>query len=145
MTTYSMSQYGMAEYRMAEHRVTKYSWAGAATPTQRSATRPQESPGKDSIVFQRTPLLGESATGAPDPAPRKGHDRQDTWAAWLIDIPRRIGNRLFLDCDEEAYWRGWEIKRTWGGLARTYRDPRFDARRSALRANQADGKTDGAR
>jgi DnaJ-class molecular chaperone len=28
--------------------------------------------------------------------------------------------------DTEAYWRGWQITRTRGGLARSYRDPRFD-------------------
>jgi hypothetical protein len=47
-------------------------------------------------------------------------------SAWLADIPRRIGDRLFLDRDEEAYWRGWQVTPLHGGLGRRYRDPRFD-------------------
>ena len=49
-------------------------------------------------------------------------------AAWLADILCHVGERLFLSCDEEAYWRGWEITPLRGGLGRSYRDPRFDAR-----------------
>ena len=46
--------------------------------------------------------------------------------SWLTAIPRRLGNRLFVMNDTEAYWRGWQITKTHGGLARRYRDPRFD-------------------
>ena len=46
--------------------------------------------------------------------------------SWLAAIPRRLGDRLFVMNDTEAYWRGWQITRTHGGLARRYRDPRFD-------------------
>ena len=46
--------------------------------------------------------------------------------SWLAAIPRRLGKRLFVMNDTEAYWRGWQITRTHGGLARRYRDPRFD-------------------
>ena len=46
--------------------------------------------------------------------------------SWLAAIPRRLGDRLFLMNDNEAYWRGWQITKTRGGLARRYRDPRFD-------------------
>lgn len=46
--------------------------------------------------------------------------------AWLADIPGRLGTRLFLSGDEEANWRGWQTTRLWGGLARRYRDGRFD-------------------
>jgi len=45
---------------------------------------------------------------------------------WLAAIPRRLGDRLFVVNDTEAYWRGWQITKTHGGLARRYRDPRFD-------------------
>jgi len=38
----------------------------------------------------------------------------------------RLGDRLFTMNDTEAYWRGWQITKTHGGLARRYRDPRFD-------------------
>jgi hypothetical protein len=46
--------------------------------------------------------------------------------SWLAAIPRRLGDRLFTMNDTEAYWRGWQITKTHGGLARSYRDPRFD-------------------
>jgi len=46
--------------------------------------------------------------------------------SWLAAIPRRLGDRLFVMNDTEAYWRGWQITQTHGGLARRYRDPRFD-------------------
>jgi hypothetical protein len=46
--------------------------------------------------------------------------------SWLAAIPRRLGDRLFVMNDTEAYWRGWQITKTRGGLARRYRDPRFD-------------------
>jgi len=46
--------------------------------------------------------------------------------SWLTAIPRRLGDRLFVMNDTEAYWRGWQITKTHGGLARRYRDPRFD-------------------
>ena len=46
--------------------------------------------------------------------------------SWLAAIPRRLGDRLFFMNDTEAYWRGWQITKTHGGLARRYRDPRFD-------------------
>ena len=45
---------------------------------------------------------------------------------WLAAIPRRLGDRLFVTNDTEAYWRDWQITKTRGGLARRYRDPRFD-------------------
>ena len=46
--------------------------------------------------------------------------------SWLVAIPRRLGDPLFVTNDAEAYWRDWQITRTHGGLARRYRDPRFD-------------------
>jgi hypothetical protein len=45
--------------------------------------------------------------------------------SWLTAILRRLGDRLFTVNDTEAYWRGWQITKTHGGLARSYRDPRF--------------------
>jgi hypothetical protein len=45
---------------------------------------------------------------------------------WLAAIPRRLGDRLFVTNDTEAYWRDWQITKTRGGLARRYRDPQFD-------------------
>jgi hypothetical protein len=46
--------------------------------------------------------------------------------SWLAAIPRRLGDRLFEMNDTEAYWRGWQITRTQGGLGRRFRDPQFD-------------------
>lgn len=46
--------------------------------------------------------------------------------SWLAAVPRRLGDRLFVMNDAEAYWRGWQITKTHHGLARRYRDPRFD-------------------
>jgi hypothetical protein len=45
---------------------------------------------------------------------------------WITSIPRRIGALLFVVNDAEARWRGWTITELRGGLARRYRDPRFD-------------------
>ncbi len=95
-------------------------------------------------------LLGEPER-PPWPAPTPAHDQAAAPAAqpgsgslrarlarlvtvlgqvllsWLAAIPRRLGDRLFVMNDTEAYWRGWQITKTRGGLARRYRDPRFDA------------------
>lgn len=38
----------------------------------------------------------------------------------------RLGDRLFTMNDTEAYWRGWQITKSQGGLGRRYRDPLFD-------------------
>ena len=46
--------------------------------------------------------------------------------SWLVALPRRLADRLFVMNDAEAYWRSWQIIRTPGGLTRRYRDPRFD-------------------
>ena len=45
------------------------------------------------------------------------------WVAYLL---RRWGDRWFAMNDTEAYWRGWQITKTAGGLGRRYRDLRFD-------------------
>ena len=44
----------------------------------------------------------------------------------MAEIARRIGICLYLTCDEEANWRGWQTIALSGGLGRGYRDPRFD-------------------
>jgi hypothetical protein len=40
----------------------------------------------------------------------------------------RVTGRFFLLDDEEAHWRGWQVTHGRAGLARTYRDPRFERR-----------------
>jgi hypothetical protein len=44
----------------------------------------------------------------------------------LARLIRTIGDRLFQDADTRASQYGWQITVRRGGLARTYRDPRFD-------------------
>lgn len=84
-------------------------------------------------MFNGTPVLGKDKTRWPisNATETKSHAVATFFAglaAWLADILCHVGERLFLSCDEEAYWRGWEITPLRGGLGRSYRDPRFDAR-----------------
>lgn len=44
----------------------------------------------------------------------------------LARLIRTAGDRLFRDADAHASRHGWQITTRRGGLARTYRDPRFD-------------------
>jgi hypothetical protein len=48
----------------------------------------------------------------------------------LVLLIRTIGDRLFQAEDARARQYGWHITARRGGLARTYRDPRFDSLRS---------------
>jgi hypothetical protein len=48
----------------------------------------------------------------------------------LALLIRAAGDRLFQAEDERARQYGWQITVRRGGLARTYRDPRFDRFRS---------------
>src|SRR5690242_2838960 len=48
----------------------------------------------------------------------------------LTLLIRAAGDRLFKAEDERAREYGWQITARHGGLARTYRDPRFDRFRS---------------
>jgi hypothetical protein len=47
-------------------------------------------------------------------------------AGWLASLPHRFGARLFAMNDTEAGWRGWDVTELRCGLARSYRDQRFD-------------------
>jgi hypothetical protein len=140
----------------------KYSWAGAATPTQRHITQASAATERsDDDVFQGTPLAGKGNptwpfSNVPEtltpwrndllqrpairPDREAGELRLAAWplglaravvtevSAWLADIPRRLGERLFLVSDEEAYWHGWRVTLLHCGLGRSYRDHRFDDR-----------------
>ena len=55
--------------------------------------------------------------------------------AWLTDLPRRLGNRLFAMNDAEAGWRGWEVTVTARGFGRQCRDPRFNTLREEFEAH----------
>ena len=63
-------------------------------------------------------------------------------ASWLIGLPRRAGSRLFAKNDAEASWRGWQVTELAWGLARRYRDPRFDSIHEELSPNLIDPGTD---
>ena len=52
---------------------------------------------------------------------------------WLAYFLRRWSDRWFAMNDTEAYWRGWQITKTRGGLGRRYRDTRFDRLSSCTR------------
>ncbi|HEX3964705.1 MAG TPA: hypothetical protein VHZ03_50015 [Trebonia sp.] len=89
-------------------------------------------------MFNATPVLGKDKTSWPigNATETKGHSRVTIFAglaAWLGDLRHRAGERLFMSCDEEACWRGWEITELCGSLGRRYRDPHFDARRTDAR------------
>ncbi len=94
-----------------------------------------------------------AATGAPTRTPAS--DRGSALAvagrillSWLAGLPRRLGDRLFVMNDTEAYWRSWQITRTHGGLGRRYRDPRFDTLaecRTCRGTGRATGHTAGAK
>jgi hypothetical protein len=48
----------------------------------------------------------------------------------LVRLVRAVGDRLFQAEDVRASQYGWQITARRGGLARTYRDPRFDSFRN---------------
>jgi hypothetical protein len=50
-------------------------------------------------------------------------------AHWLVIQVAAFGARMFAIDDRTAIQHGWTITRRRGGLARTYRDPRFDGRK----------------
>ena len=56
-----------------------------------------------------------------------GNTRRLLLVGWVVRCLRAAAERVFAANDAEARWWGWEITRRWAGLARTYRDPRFDA------------------
>jgi RecJ-like exonuclease len=56
-----------------------------------------------------------------------GQDGNIAWVTGrLVRMVRAAGDRLFQAADIRASRNGWQIKARRGGLARTYRDPRFD-------------------
>ena len=99
--------------------------------------RPSENTTQPSALTKRldngmshgTPLARKgnptwSFSSAPEPLTPWRNDLLGPAAAaevfgWLADIPRRIGARLFLEADEEAYWRGWQVTASRSGLSRT--------------------------
>ena len=88
--------------------------AGPARPAGATRPAPPEAPARTA-----------SRTRPPNPA-RVLLTAGRVLLSWLAALPRRLGDQLFAMNDAEAYWRSWQITRTHGGLARAYRDPRFD-------------------
>jgi hypothetical protein len=85
--------------------------SGPGAPSQEAAAR---RPGPDGTRITGTRSLGALATAA------------QIMLSWLAALPGRLGDRLFAMNDNEAYWRDWQITKTYGGLGRRYRDPSFD-------------------
>jgi hypothetical protein len=58
--------------------------------------------------------------------------------AWLIGLPRRAGAKLHATNDAESRWWHWIVTERHGGLARQYRDARFETLRRdpALRRDE---------
>jgi hypothetical protein len=52
---------------------------------------------------------------------------------WLAYFLRRWGDRRFAVVDTEAYWWGWQVIKTLGGLGRRYRDSCFDTLAACVR------------
>ncbi|HEY2443745.1 MAG TPA: hypothetical protein VGI31_11455 [Streptosporangiaceae bacterium] len=48
-------------------------------------------------------------------------------ARWLAGLAEAAGRRWFAADDRAAIGHGWQITARRGGLARSYRDPRFDS------------------
>jgi len=140
-------------------------WAGAATPTQRNTTQAQERARRASdatnvsnFTSKNNPRWRPAEPVGPARPPRpRTPDRAAGAAAqaspvrlgrilasvgqvllnWLAAIPRRLGDRLFVTNDAEAYWRDWQITKARGGLARRYRDPWFDMLTECLKCRGA--------
>lgn len=53
----------------------------------------------------------------------------------VLEAIHRIGCLLYARPDAKAARQGWTVLERWGGLARTYRDPRFDQFRRCHRCN----------
>jgi hypothetical protein len=112
----------------------KYCWAGAATPTQPSTSRPKEQSRRADDVFNGTNMLGKDKSRWPisntletKTVPDAIRSGCSVLIAWLIGLPRRAGRRLFASQDTEAGWRRWQVTEKFRGLGRQYRDPLFDA------------------
>jgi hypothetical protein len=104
-------------------RSAKQSWADVAAPTQLGAShRSRVTKWGTNAVHHVTDLSG------------CGNTRPDL-ARWVAYRLRAAGDRIFFRCGEEACWRGWQIIRRRGGLARTYRDPRCDTLLSCPRCD----------
>jgi hypothetical protein len=46
-----------------------------------------------------------------------------------------IGRRIFWSSDRQAHQHGWQVIPRYGGLSRTYRDPRFDYLATCMTCN----------
>jgi len=91
-------------------------------------------------LFHGTPVLGKDKPWwVISNLTETKSDADDTVVTRFIDTVRHLGELLFLDCDEEACYWGWDVTQRRCGLSRTYRDRRFDLRPAALRHDPPDG------
>jgi hypothetical protein len=76
------------------------------------------------------PLLGRGLRISANPGGRAIRAVRTALSSRLSRPFLKAGTRLFVRNDAEANWQHWWITEFRGGLARSYRDPRFDALRS---------------
>jgi hypothetical protein len=103
--------------------------------------------GNDNPPGPRPPTVAQVRERAAErPAGRRVRDALGLAVAvaldWMAYFRRRWGDRWFAMNDTEAYWRGWQITKTRGGLGRRYRDIRFDTLAACAQCAGAGGRAD---
>lgn len=74
------------------------------------------------VASERISALSKASTRLP---------RRKVWAIPIIRLGlTKLEQRLFGDLDAQAEHDGWQVTRLRHGLARSYRDPRFDQLRA---------------
>jgi hypothetical protein len=64
--------------------------------------------------------------------------------SWMSDCLAQAGDLVFAISDAEASWHAWDIVRRDAGLARAYRDPRFDTLVPCPRCHSVSTVADGS-
>jgi hypothetical protein len=64
--------------------------------------------------------------------------------SWMSDCLTQAGDLVFAISDAEASWHAWDIVRRDAGLARAYRDPRFDTLVPCPRCHSVSTVADGS-
>jgi hypothetical protein len=68
-------------------------------------------------------------------------DRLTSWMSYCL---AQAGDLVFATSDAEASWHAWDIERRDAGLARAYRDPRFDTLVPCPRCHSVSTVADGS-
>jgi hypothetical protein len=112
-------------------------YAGRDSPRARAAVAGRTGDPGESGEPGRSKSLRAASGYRGRAGPREARSLSRVWEAfalpvrvaldWLAYFLRRWGDRRFAVVDTEAYWWGWQITETLGGLGRRYRDSCFDA------------------